>query len=125
MLLATQKKPGALRTIGEVSDALGIRQHVLRYWETQFPMLRPVKRSGSRRYYRPEDIALLERINSLVHGEGYTLKGACQFLEQQGGTGRSGAEQVVRESDSLESDESLHDSLKKIRETLSSALGRG
>lgn len=70
------KDPSALRTIGEVSDALGIKQHVLRYWEQQFPMLKPLKRSGGRRYYRPEDVALVELIDRLVNRQGYTLKGA-------------------------------------------------
>ena len=70
------KDEGALRTIGEVSEGLGIKAHVLRYWEQQFPMLQPLKRSGGRRYYRPGDIALLETIDRLVNKEGYTLKGA-------------------------------------------------
>lgn len=74
------KEEGALRTIGEVAKALGIRQHVLRYWEEQFPMLKPLKRSGGRRYYRPEDIALVETIDRLVHREGFTLRGARQAL---------------------------------------------
>lgn len=74
------KAPDALRTIGEVSRALGIRQHVLRYWEEQFPALQPLKRSGGRRYFRPEDIALIRTIDRLVHREGYTLKGARQVL---------------------------------------------
>jgi DNA-binding transcriptional MerR regulator len=75
------KDAGALRTIGEVASALGIRQHVLRYWEQQFPMLRPLKRSGGRRYYRPADVALLETIERLVNREGYTLKGAKLALQ--------------------------------------------
>jgi len=75
------KAADAFRTIGEVAKALGIRQHVLRYWEDQFPMLRPVKRSGGRRYYRPEDVALLETIDRLVHSEGYTLRGARLAIE--------------------------------------------
>jgi DNA-binding transcriptional MerR regulator len=75
------KAPGAFRTIGEVARALGIRQHVLRYWEEQFPMLTPVKRSGNRRYYRPEDVVLIETIDRLVHHEGYTLRGARLALE--------------------------------------------
>lgn len=75
------KAADALRTIGEVASALNIRQHVLRYWEDQFPMLKPLKRSGGRRYYRPEDIALVERIDRLVHREGYTLRGARLALE--------------------------------------------
>lgn len=75
------KAPDALRTIGEVTRALGIRQHVLRYWEEQFPALEPIKRSGGRRYYRPEDVALIVEIDRLVHREGYTLRGACKALE--------------------------------------------
>lgn len=74
------KDEGALRTIGEVSSALGIKTHVLRYWEQQFPSLAPLKRSG-RRYYRAEDIALLQSIDRLVNYEGYTLKGAQQALK--------------------------------------------
>lgn len=78
------KDSGALRTIGELSKALGIRQHVLRYWEEQFPTLRPLKRSGGRRYYRPEDVAMVETIDRLVHREGYTLKGARKALAGKG-----------------------------------------
>ncbi len=78
---ADGKAPDAMRTIGEVARALNIRQHVLRYWEEQFPMLRPVKRSGGRRYYRPQDIQLIARIDTLVHREGYTLRGARQAIE--------------------------------------------
>jgi DNA-binding transcriptional MerR regulator len=74
------KSESALRTIGEVSEALGIRPHVLRYWEAQFPLLSPLKRSGGRRYYRPEDVALVETIDRLVNREGYTLKGAEAVL---------------------------------------------
>jgi DNA-binding transcriptional MerR regulator len=75
------KDAGALRTIGEVSAGFAIRQHVLRYWEQQFPMLRPLKRSGGRRYYRPEDVALVATIDRLINREGYTLKGARQAIE--------------------------------------------
>lgn len=83
------KDADALRTIGEVAKALGIRQHVLRYWEEQFPMLKPLKRSGGRRYYRAEDISLVETIDRLVHREGYTLKGAKKAL--QSGAAKSAA----------------------------------
>ena len=75
------KDAGALRTIGEVAAGFGIRQHVLRYWEQQFPMLRPLKRSGGRRYYRPEDVALVATIDRLINRDGYTLKGARQAIE--------------------------------------------
>lgn len=74
------KDEGALRTIGEVSEALGIKPHVLRYWEAQFPLLKPLKRSGGRRYYRAADVALVETIDRLVNHEGYTLKGAEAVL---------------------------------------------
>ncbi len=88
---ADGKDAGAMRTIGEVAKALGIRPHVLRYWEEQFPSLRPLKRSGGRRYYRVEDVAMVETIDRLVHREGYTLKGAKQAL--QGGAAKRGAAQ--------------------------------
>jgi DNA-binding transcriptional MerR regulator len=74
------KHDDALRTIGEVARALGLRQHVLRYWEDQFPMLRPLTRAGGRRYYRPEDIVLLMEIDRLLHREGFTIRGARQAL---------------------------------------------
>lgn len=78
------KAPDALRTIGEVAKALGLKQHVLRYWEEQFPMLKPLTRAGGRRYYRPEDIALVTRIDQLLHREGYTIRGARQALSGKG-----------------------------------------
>ncbi|MGB3469930.1 MAG: MerR family transcriptional regulator [Erythrobacter sp.] len=78
------KDESALRTIGEVSEALRIKPHVLRYWEQQFSLLKPLKRSGGRRYYRPEDVALVEDIDRLVNEEGYTLKGAEAVLRGSG-----------------------------------------
>jgi len=79
------KDEGALRTIGEVSEALGIKPHVLRYWEQQFSVLEPLKRSGGRRYYRPSDIATLQAIDRLINVEGYTLKGAKAVLRASDG----------------------------------------
>jgi DNA-binding transcriptional MerR regulator len=81
------KDDGALRTIGEVSEALGIKPHVLRYWEAQFPLLKPLKRSGGRRYYRATDVALVETIDRLVNREGYTLKGAEAVLRASAKSG--------------------------------------
>ncbi|MBV7266628.1 MerR family transcriptional regulator [Erythrobacter ani] len=81
------KEDGALRTIGEVSEALDIKPHVLRYWEQQFTLLKPLKRSGGRRYYREEDVAMVETIDRLVNQEGYTLKGAEAVLRSSGGDG--------------------------------------
>ncbi|MED5545498.1 MAG: MerR family transcriptional regulator [Pseudomonadota bacterium] len=121
----SHKQPGALRTIGEVSALLGLRQHVLRYWETQFPMLQPVKRSGSRRYYRPEDIALLRRIDDLVHREGYTLRGASQLLEQDASDGEAQRVSNSSEDSGLNSDDSMRKTLSIIREKLRSALEAG
>ena len=83
------KEADALRTIGEVAKALDIKQHVLRYWEQQFPMLKPLKRSGGRRYYRPDDIELIQTIDRLVNAQGYTLKGAKRAI-QQGAAPQSG-----------------------------------
>ncbi len=76
------KEEQALRTIGELGQALGLKPHVLRYWEEQFPMLKPLKRSGGRRYYLAEDVALVQTIDRLVTEEGYTLKGARAAIEQ-------------------------------------------
>ena len=75
-----EKSADAYRSIGEAADELGLQPHVLRYWEQQFPMLKPLTRSGGRRYYRPEDVELVERIDRLVNLEGYTLKGAKAAL---------------------------------------------
>ena len=116
------KDPDALRTIGEISDAFDIRQHVLRYWEQQFPMLRPLKRSGGRRYYRPEDVALVETIDRLINREGYTLKGARQAIER-GNTAPAAAAPVepMAASDPL-ADTSLLPQLRAIRQRLANAL---
>jgi DNA-binding transcriptional MerR regulator len=80
----SEKSADAFRTIGEMAEVLGVRTHILRYWEEQFPMLRPLTRAGGRRLYRPEDVALLHTINRLLYGEGYTIKGARKFLESGG-----------------------------------------
>ncbi len=76
----TRKDPSALRTIGEVADELGVAHHVLRFWETRFPQIRPVKHRG-RRYYTPDDIRLLSQIHRLFYSEGYTIKGVQKVLE--------------------------------------------
>ncbi|GAA0656608.1 DNA-binding transcriptional MerR regulator [Sphingomonas insulae] len=76
----TPKASGAFRTIGEVSEETGLPQHILRYWETRFPQLRPVTRAGNRRYYRPEDVALIRRIDGLLNRDGYTVRGVQQLL---------------------------------------------
>jgi DNA-binding transcriptional MerR regulator len=80
-----KKAPNAFRTISEVADELHIPQHVLRFWETRFPQVKPLKRGGGRRYYRPDDIALLRRISDLLYIQGYTIKGVQRLLREGGG----------------------------------------
>src|SRR3954466_10517844 len=80
-----KKAPNAFRTISEVADELHIPQHVLRFWETKFPLVKPLKRGGGRRYYRPDDIALLRRISDLLYIQGYTIKGVQRLLREGGG----------------------------------------
>lgn len=81
-----KKAPNAFRTISEVADELHIPQHVLRFWETKFAQVKPLKRGGGRRYYRPDDIALLRRISDLLYIQGYTIKGVQRLLREGGGT---------------------------------------
>lgn len=80
-----KKAPTAFRTISEVADDLHIPQHVLRFWETKFAQVRPLKRGGGRRYYRPDDVALLRRISHLLYTQGYTIKGVQRLLREGGG----------------------------------------
>ena len=81
VVAASQKAAGAFRTISEVADDLNVPQHVLRFWETKFFQVRPVKRSGGRRYYRPEDVALLKHIHHLLYTQGYTIRGVQKLLK--------------------------------------------
>ncbi|HEX9955293.1 MAG TPA: MerR family transcriptional regulator [Allosphingosinicella sp.] len=77
----TRKSEQAFRTIGELAAELGVPQHILRYWETRFPQLKPLQRAGNRRYYRPADVALVQRIHRLLNLDGYTIRGVQQLLE--------------------------------------------
>ena len=76
------KSPGAFRTISEVSSDLEVPPHVLRFWETKFPQIKPLKRGGGRRYYRPEDVALLRQIRQLLYNDGYTIKGVQRLIKE-------------------------------------------
>ena len=80
---AGQKDPGALLTIGELSQELGVAQHILRYWETRFAQLRPMQRAGNRRYYRPADVELVRRIHRLLNQEGYSVRGVQKVLRDR------------------------------------------
>ena len=83
MATAGQKEPGALKTIGELSQELGVAQHILRYWETKFPQLRPMQRAGNRRYYRAGDVDLVRRIDRWLNHEGYTVRGVQKLLRDK------------------------------------------
>lgn len=98
------KAPDAFRTISEVSEQLDVPQHVLRFWEAKFAQVRPLKRAGGRRYYRPDDIDLLKGIRALLYNDGLTIKGVQKVLREQGAkhvseVGRHGAKPVRRTSD--------------------------
>jgi DNA-binding transcriptional MerR regulator len=98
---AADKDPEAFRTIGELSEELGVAQHILRYWETKFPQLRPLQRAGNRRYYRPADVALARRIHHLLSNQGYTVRGVQKLLREQP---RAEAPTVAHESPPAEFD---------------------
>jgi DNA-binding transcriptional MerR regulator len=93
------KGPEAFRTISEVAEDMDLPQHVLRFWETRFPQIKPLKRGGGRRYYRPDDVQLLRVIKELLYGEGYTIKGVQKLLREQGAAGLvRGAARGTREA---------------------------
>ena len=101
------KAPDAFRTISEVAEDLDLPQHVLRFWETRFSQIKPLKRGGGRRYYRPEDIDLLRGIRLLLYSEGFTIRGVQRLLKDKGpafvvGVGQSGSVQTVSASQDLE-----------------------
>ena len=79
-MASSEKQPDAFRTIGELARELGVAQHILRYWETKFPQLKPLQRAGNRRYYRPADVALARRIHRLLGQDGYTVRGVQKLL---------------------------------------------
>ena len=83
-MATADKAAGAFKTIGELSHELGVAQHILRYWETRFPQLKPMQRAGNRRYYRPADVELARRINQLLNQEGYTVRGVQKVLRDKG-----------------------------------------
>ncbi len=119
-MVATGKSPSAFRTIGELAEELGLPQHILRYWETRFPQLRPLQRAGNRRYYRPEDVALAKRIEGLLNREGYTVKGVQKLLAAGGAlTTPAAAPAPATQS---QSSTGVMDDLRTIRDRLAKAL---
>ena len=120
MAEATRKSDQAFRTIGELADDLGVPQHILRYWETRFPQLRPLQRAGNRRYYRPADVALAHRIHRLLNQDGYTIRGVQQLLSSSGGDGEDIAAAGPAPANNP-SDVGAED-LRALRKTLRDAL---
>jgi DNA-binding transcriptional MerR regulator len=119
----TRKSEQAFRTIGELADDLGVPQHILRYWETRFPQLRPLQRAGNRRYYRPADVALAHRIHRLLNQDGYTIRGVQQLLS--GSAAAEGEELVATRSPTVAGQNPSFpaEELRTLRKTLSDALG--
>ena len=107
MATGPDKGPNAFRTIGELAQEIGRPQHILRYWETRFPQLKPLQRAGGRRYYRPQDVALVRRIDALLARDGYTIRGVQRLL-----TAESNARRAPRRAESLE----------QVRDALARAL---
>jgi DNA-binding transcriptional MerR regulator len=114
---AAGKSAGAFRTISEVSDELDVPQHVLRFWEGKFSQVRPLKRGGGRRYYRPEDIDLLRRIRNLLYSEGYTIKGVQRLLRE--GRGKDDEAVVDGTPQAVDSDGDAGSELKAVIAELS------
>lgn len=119
------KADTAFRTISEVSQATGVAQHVLRYWEGRFPQLRPLQRAGNRRYYRPADVALVERIDMLLNQQGYTIKGVQKLLAEGAGAAPASPPPAADEAAAhvpAPADAALHAELRAIRDALADAL---
>jgi DNA-binding transcriptional MerR regulator len=124
MAVATgEKAPDAFRTIGELSAELGVAQHILRYWETKFPQLKPLQRAGNRRYYRPDDVALARRIHRLLSEEGYTVKGVQKLLKSRSGLEAAPAPSPAFQMPSIPLGAALDvDRLRSVRDQLAAAL---
>ena len=116
------KADAAFRTIGEVAGELGVAQHVLRYWETRFPQLRPLQRSGRRRYYRAEDVALAEHIHHLLHVKGFTVEGARKALSEPNGAAKPAPMAVSAPTVAVSHGVPV-DALVALRQRLAAALG--
>ena len=118
-----EKAPDAFRTIGELSAELGVAQHILRYWETKFPQLKPLQRAGNRRYYRPADVVLARRIHRLLSEEGYTVKGVQKLLRVKGANEVAPPQPSALQMPSIPTNAALDlDRLKSVRDQLAAAL---
>lgn len=95
--MVVNKSKSAFRTIAEVADDLGVAAHVLRFWETKFPQIRPMKASGGRRYYRPDDVEVLKLIKGLLYGNRYTIEGAQRLIKEKGLKNLLGEEEIQKD----------------------------
>jgi DNA-binding transcriptional MerR regulator len=118
----SRKSEHAFRTIGELAGDLGVPQHILRYWETRFPQLKPLQRAGNRRYYRPDDVALARRIHRLLNQEGYTIRGVQQLLRK--GDAEAGASEAppAAPTPAAQHEAFPAEALRALRRTLVEAL---
>jgi len=124
MASPSAKSDQAFRTIGELATELGLPQHILRYWETRFPQLKPLQRAGNRRYYRPDDVALAKRIHRLLSEEGYTIRGVQQLLAKRdgGGAAPAAAPEPVAATPATQHAAFPLEELRALRRTLAGAL---
>lgn len=116
------KSEHAFRTIGELAGELGVPQHILRYWETRFPQLKPLQRAGNRRYYRPDDVALARRIHRLLNQDGYTIRGVQQLLAKGGGAADEEAVAATGPTPANQHAPLPLEELRELRQTLVRAL---
>lgn len=127
--MIVMKAEGAFLTIGELSAALGVPQHILRYWESRFPQLRPLQRSGNRRYYRPADVELTRRIHQLLNVEGFTIRGAQKALGEGQASPVGDMASVAQVADvppvlpAPQDNAALIAKLEAIRDQLAAAIG--
>jgi DNA-binding transcriptional MerR regulator len=121
---ASGKSEQAFRTIGELASDLGVPQHILRYWETRFPQLKPLQRAGNRRYYRAADVQLAHRIHRLLNQDGYTIRGVQQLLQSGGADAREadGRAEAAPPAAANESGSLPVEALRAIRQALVEAL---
>ena len=118
-----EKAPDAFRTIGELSAELGVAQHILRYWETKFPQLKPLQRAGNRRYYSADDVALARRIHRLLSEEGYTVKGVQKLLRAKGAIEEAPPQPSAFQMPAIPTEAALDlDRLRSVRDQLAAAL---
>ena len=122
--MATGKSDQAFRTIGELASELDLPQHILRYWESRFPQLKPLQRAGNRRYYRPADVALARRIHRLLNRDGYTIRGVQQLLASGAAEGESGESAAAATGPAPGNQHNPFplERLRAIRQTLAEAL---